>query len=172
MDHDVMHRQVQGLMKFRTLVEQFLQNAGHDLEAEAGVKSLSDRMTDLEAAAGSGSTGAGLADRITALEGKFADFEKLAATLPDLSEKLADLPAILDGVSKVADLADRKTDLLAAADWVAQNSAPVGELLKIGDDLADPAAEPATGTAGDGTGATAAAGGTNPAPDSAATPSA
>ena len=142
MDLDAMHRQVQGLAKFRTQVEQFIQNAGHDLEAEAGVKSLSDRVTDIEHAAGTGSDGV-LADRMTALEGKFAEIET----------KLADLPAILDGVSKLADLADRKADILAAADWVAQNSAPVAELLKIGDDLADPAAGTANAGAGEATGA-------------------
>lgn len=154
MDVDKIQRQVTGLVAFRTKVEQFLSNAGHDLEAEAGVQSLGERVAALEAASGSGTADSGLADRVASLESKFED----------ISSKLADLPAILDGVSKLADLAAQKDRLLAAADWVDQNGQQVAELLKIGDDLAGTAA----GTSGSASGAGSATGGTNPAPDATA----
>lgn len=159
MDLDVVHRQVQGLIAFRTKVEQFISNAGHDIEAEAGVSSLGDRVAALEAKSGSAPAGdtTGLADRISALEGKF----------DDLSTKVADLPAILDGVSKLADLAAQKDRLLAAADWVDQNGQQVAELLKIGDDLA-----PAAGTANAGAAAATGAVAGDAAPGAAVYPTA
>lgn len=149
MDLDAMHRQVQGLMKFRTEVENLIKNGVADVAAETGPESLSGRLGALE-------------DTVTGVQ----------KALDELGPKLADLPALLEGVSALQDLADNKDRLLAAAEWIDQNKEQVAALVQIGDDLADPAAETATGTAGEATGAAAATGGTNTAPDSAATPSA
>lgn len=125
MDLDAVHRQVQGLVKFRAQVEAFLANAGHDLAAEAADMSLGTRLTSLE-------------ETVTGIQQE----------LDGLGPKLADLPALLEGVNKLADLAAQKDRILAALDWIDQNKEQVAALVQIGDDLADPAGKDGGGAAG------------------------
>lgn len=164
MDIDVIHRQVQGLVKFRTAVEAFLANAGHDIGAEASDHSIGDRVTELETrfAGLAPSDDTTTASRLTALEEIVTGIQK---ALDELGPKLADLPALLEGVSALKDLADNKDRLLAAADWVDQNKEQVAALVQIGDDLAGTASD----AAGAAAGAASVTGGTNPAPDATAT---
>lgn len=172
MDLDVVHRQVQGLQKFKERVEAFLANSGVDLAAEAGDQALSTRMT--------------------ALEEHVASVQK---TLDDLAPKLADLPAILEGVTSLQKaLADAEAENTAGQPahdafqarldglltWFDDRKAGLETLLSIGDDfqadVGTTAGGGATFTGGTDSGTAnagaAAAGGAAAAPDGTVDPAA